>query len=421
MLLDMLVRGCRVFLDGRFAPADVEIRGGSVFRIGPDLSAVGVPVFSFPDCYLIPGLVDVHVHLREPGFSFKETMRTGTLAAARGGYTAVCAMPNLNPVPDSAATLAPELACIRRDAAVRVYPYGAITAGERGERLADMEALARDCVAFSDDGRGVQSRELMRAAMERARSLGKLIAAHCEDETLLNGGYIHDGAYARAHGHRGICSESEWGQIARDVALARETGCAYHVCHVSTRESVEILRAAKAAGTDVTCETAPHYLLLCEDDLQEDGRFKMNPPLRTRADRDALVAALADGTIDMVATDHAPHTRAEKARGLAGSLMGVVGLETALAVLYTGLVQTGKLSLERLIACMSTVPAARFGLPCGLAPGAAADFAVFDPAARWRVDPEKFASMGRATPFAGWDVTGTIQMTVCGGEIVWKA
>ena len=348
-------------------------------------------------------------------------MRTGTLAAARGGYTAVCAMPNVSPVPDCAEALGVQLQRIEEDAVVRVYPYGAITVGERGETLSDMAALAPDCVAFSDDGRGVQSGERMRSAMLRAKALGKLIAAHCEDNSLLRGGYIHDGAYARAHGHRGICSESEWRQVERDLALARETGCAYHVCHVSTKESVARIRAAKAEGVDVTCETAPHYLLLCEDDLQEDGRFKMNPPLRTREDQAALIAGLLDGTIDMIATDHAPHTREEKSRGLEHSAMGVVGLETALAVLHTGLVRTGALPMEALIARMSTVPARRFGLPCGVTEGAPADFAVFDPETQWTIDPEAFASLGRATPFAGREVTGQIQMTVCGGEIVWKA
>lgn len=348
-------------------------------------------------------------------------MHTGTCAAARGGYTAVCAMPNVSPVPDCAEALNMQLRRIEEDAVVRVHPYAAITVGEQGEALSDMEALAPNCVAFSDDGHGVQSDEMMRSAMLRAKALGKIIAAHCEDNRLLHGGYIHDGAYAKAHGHRGICSESEWRQVERDLALARETGCAYHVCHVSTKESVALIRAAKAAGVDVTCETAPHYLLLCEDDLQEDGRFKMNPPLRTREDQQALIEGLLDGTIDMIATDHAPHTREEKARGLAGSAMGIVGLETALALLHTGLVRTGVLTMEQLTARMSTVPARRFGLPCGIRAGASADFAVFAPEKQWTIDPERFVSLGRATPFAGREVTGRIEMTVCGGEIVWKA
>lgn len=420
--MDMLIKGCRVFSDGHFVFSDVEVRGGSVFRLGPNLSAEqGVPVFEFQNCLLLPGLVDVHVHLRDPGFSFKETMRTGTLSAARGGYTAVCAMPNVSPVPDCAEALGVQLRRIREEAVIRVYPYAAITVGERGEALADMEALAPDCAAFSDDGHGVQSDERMRAAMLRAKALGKIIAAHCEDNRLLRGGYIHDGTYAKAHGHRGICSESEWRQVERDLALARETGCAYHVCHVSTKESVALIRAAKAAGVDVTCETAPHYLLLCEDDLQEDGRFKMNPPLRTREDQVALIEGLLDGTVDMIATDHAPHTREEKARGLEHSAMGVVGLETALAALHTGLVRTGVLTMEQLTAQMSTIPAQRFGLPCGIHTGAAADLAVFDPEKSWIIDPEQFASLGRATPFAGRAVTGRIEMTVCRGEIVWKA
>ena len=420
--MDFRITGCRVFLDGAFVPADVEVRGGAVFRIAPSLSDVpALPVFEFHNALLLPGLIDVHVHLRDPGFSFKETMRTGTMAAARGGYATVCPMPNLDPVPDSAAHLACELQRIRDDAVVRVLPYAAITVGERGETLADMEALAPACVAFSDDGRGVQSEAMMREAMRRARALGKIIAAHCEDETLLRGGYIHDGAYARAHGHCGICSESGWKQVERDVALAAETGCAYHVCHVSTKESVAILRRAKAAGVDVTCETAPHYLLLTEDALQEDGRFKMNPPLRARADREALIEGLLDGTIDMIATDHAPHTAAEKSRGLAGSAMGVVGLECALSVLYTGLVEPGIVPLARLIECMTTAPARRFGLQSGIRPGAPADLAVFDPDARWVIDPAAFASMGRATPFAGQAVTGRVKLTICEGEIVWRA
>lgn len=338
------------------------------------------------------------------------------------GYTAVCAMPNVSPVPDCAEALGVQLQRIREDAVVRVYPYGAITVGERGETLSDLAALAPDCVAFSDDGRGVQSDERMRSAMLRAKALGKLIAAHCEDNSLLRGGYIHDGAYARAHGHRGICSESEWRQVERDLALARETGCAYHVCHVSTKESVARIRAAKAEGVDVTCETAPHYLLLCEDDLQEDGRFKMNPPLRTREDQAALIAGLLDGTIDMIATDHAPHTREEKSRGLEHSAMGVVGLETALAVLHTGLVRTGILPMGS-AHCADEHRPRRGASACRAASQRArrADFAVFDPETQWTIDPEAFASLGRATPFARARSNGQIQMTVCGGEIVWKA
>lgn len=342
------------------------------------------------------------------------------MAAAHGGYTTVCAMPNLNPVPDSPAHLAQELELIRRDAVVRVLPYGAITRDERGEQLADMAAMVPQAVAFSDDGRGVQSRGMMRAAMLEAKRLGKLIVAHCEDNALLRGGYIHDGPYARAHGHRGICSESEWGQIARDVKLAGETGCAYHVCHVSTKESVEVIRAAKRRGVDVTCETAPHYLAFTQDDLQEDGRFKMNPPLRDQADRDALIEGLLDGTIDMLITDHAPHSREEKSKGLEKSAMGVVGLETSFAASYTHLVKKRILPLEKLVELMHTSPMRRFGCGTEIAVGQPADLTVFDLNGTYTVDPETFLTMGRATPFAGTCLTGVCKLTMIGGEIVWK-
>ena len=369
---------------------------------------------------IFPGFADVHVHLREPGFSYKETIASGTAAAARGGYTRVCAMPNLHPVPDSREHLQAQLSIIARDAKIRVYPYGAITVGEGGTEAAPMEEMEK-AVAFSDDGRGVQSPERMEAAMARAAALHKIIAAHCEDETLLHGGYIHDGAYAAAHGHRGICAQSEWGPIQRDLALAERTGCAYHVCHVSCGESVELIRRAKARGVDVTCETAPHYLTLCDEDLQEDGRFKMNPPLRSRRDKEALIRGVLDGTIDMIATDHAPHTAEEKSRGLAGSLMGVVGLETAFPVLYTHLVRTGILPLERLIRLLYENPCRRFALgESSMDPGARADFTVFDLDAAYTVDPEEFLTMGRATPFAGTKVFGRCLLTVCDGRIVWR-
>ena len=419
--MDFVIKGCRVYNGGAFSAADVFVRGGSVFRIGRDIvPGSGVPVFEFNNCFLFPGLIDVHVHLREPGFSYKETMESGTLAAARGGFTTVCAMPNLNPVPDSLEHLNAALEAIRRGALIRVLPYGAITRGERGQELADLEALAPYCCAFSDDGRGVQSEDMMRAAMQLAAKLGKIIAAHCEVDSLLNGGYIHDGRYARGHGHRGICSESEWHEVERNCRLAEETGCKLHICHVSTKESVDIIRSARARGADVTAETAPHYLLLTEDDLQEDGRFKMNPPLRTAADREALIAGVLDGTIGMIATDHAPHSAEEKSRGLSRSAMGIVGLETAFASLYTRLVLAGVLPLERLVELMSLSPAARFGLRSGIREGADADFTVFDPGARWTVDPDDFATLGRATPFAGWELNGKFLMTVCGGKIVWK-
>ena len=363
---------------------------------------------------VLPGFCDVHVHFREPGFSYKETIRTGSLAAAHGGYTAVCAMPNLSPVPDSAEHLKLQQDIIDRDAAIAVLPYAAITVGEKGETLADMDALAKGAVAFSDDGKGLQSDELMEEAMIRAKSLGKIIAAHCEVNELLRGGYIHDGAYAAAHGHAGICSESEWRQIERDAALAKKTGCAYHVCHVSTKESVEIIRKAKAEGTDITCETAPHYLLLTEDFLKEDGRFKMNPPLRTAEDREALLDGILDGTIEIIATDHAPHSAEEKAKGLKGSAFGIVGLETAFPLLYTGLVRTGIISLEKLVQLMTENPRKRFGIKTD--PG----HAVWDLNAEYRIDPEEFLCKGRSTPFAGIKVFGRCIETVYNNKTVWR-
>ena len=382
-------------------------------QVHAPLYSAGV-LSAFHDYTVLPGFCDVHVHFREPGFSYKESIATGTAAAARGGYTDVCTMPNLSPVPDCPAHLAQQEALIRAQATVRVHPYGAITVGERGEALSDMEALAPRVVAFSDDGRGVQDPALMRRAMERAKALGKLIVAHCEDNTLLRGGYIHAGSYAAAHGHTGICSESEWGPIRRDLELVRQTGCGYHVCHISTKESVALLRQAKREGLDVSCETAPHYLLLDERDLQEDGRFKMNPPLRAPEDREALVEGLLDGTIDMIATDHAPHSAEEKARGLQGSAFGVVGLETAFPVLYTGLVKPGILTLEKLLDLLARNPRRRFGLP------AAADYSVWDLNRSYEIDPEAFRSKGRATPFAGKQVFGCCLATVCDGKLVYQ-
>lgn len=364
---------------------------------------------------IVPGLCDVHVHFREPGFSYKETIASGSAAAAHGGYTAVCTMPNLDPVPDSAEHLQVQLDAIKRGAAIKVLPYGAITVGEKGERLADMEAISDKVCAFSDDGKGVQNDEMMREAMTAAKRLGKIIAAHCEDNSLLFGGYIHDGEYAKAHGHRGISSASEYKQIERDLRLAEETGCAYHVCHISTKESVELIRQAKARGVDVTCETAPHYLVLCDEDMQEDGRFKMNPPLRSREDKEALIEGIKDGTIDMIATDHAPHSAEEKGRGLEKSLMGVVGLETAFPVLYTELVMKNIITLERLVELMSFKPKERFGIDTNN------DFAVFDISEAYKIDPEDFLSMGRATPFAGREVFGRCLLTVHNGKVVYKA
>lgn len=406
---------------GVFRAADVLLSGGRIVSIGDRISCPADAVsIDLHKAVLFPGFVDVHVHLREPGFSYKETIRTGTLAAAHGGFAHVAAMPNLDPVPDCAAALAVQRAIIEKDALVHVHPYGAVSVGEKGERLADLEGLAPGVIAFSDDGRGVQSESLMREAMMQCRRLGKILAAHCEDNSLLHGGYIHDGAYARAHGHRGICSESEWGPIARDLRLAEQTGCAYHVCHVSTKESVALIRAAKRRGVDVTCETAPHYLTFTDEDLQEDGRFKMNPPLRAREDRDALIEGLLDGTIDMLVTDHAPHSREEKARGLEKSAMGVVGLETSFAASYTALVQTGILPLGKLVDLMHGAPMRRFGCGTELAEGQPADLTAFDLTKAYTVDPETFLTMGRATPFAGRALTGVCKLTMIGGEPVWK-
>lgn len=364
---------------------------------------------------IVPGLCDVHVHFREPGFSYKETIASGSAAAAHGGYTAVCTMPNLDPVPDSAEHLQVQLDAIKRGAAIKVLPYGAITVGEKGERLADMEAISDKVCAFSDDGRGVQNDEMMREAMTAAKRLGKIIAAHCEDNSLLLGGYIHDGEYAKAHGHSGISSASEYKQIERDLRLAEETGCAYHVCHISTKESVELIRQAKAHGVNVTCETAPHYLVLCDEDMQEDGRFKMNPPLRSREDKKALIEGIKDGTIDMIATDHAPHSAEEKGRGLEKSLMGIVGLETAFPVLYTELVTKNIITFDRLVELMSFKPKERFGIDTNN------DFAVFDISEAYKIDPEDFLSMGRATPFAGREVFGRCLLTVHNEKVVYKA
>ena len=398
----------------RFADAQVYTDGKIVRKdvLFPDAAPTKSVVFH--NCLFLPGHVDVHVHLREPGFSYKETIASGTAAAAHGGYTTVCAMPNLNPVPDSLETLQQELRAINHAARIPVWPYGAITRGERGGELADLAAMAPFVCGFSDDGRGVQDAGMMEAAMRECRRLGKLLAAHCEDNSLLSGGCIHDGAYARAHGHPGISSESEWRQVERDLALAEKTGCRYHVCHISTKESVALVRAAKKRGADVSCETAPHYLVLTDEDLQEDGRFKMNPPVRSREDREALLEGILDGTIDCIATDHAPHSLEEKSRGLEKSLMGVVGLETAFPVLYTKLVLPGLVPLERLVRLMSDRPRERFGFPDRR------DYAVFDVGEPYTINPETFLSQGRATPFAGERVFGRCLLTVCSGEAVWQ-
>ena len=389
----------------------------SSFLIGASsaIEREGFSFFNSPKYSILPGFCDVHVHFREPGFSYKETIASGSMAAARGGYTAVCTMPNLNPVPDSLAHLQPQLSAIEKDAVIDVFPYGAITKGEQGEALADLEAMAPKVIAFSDDGKGVQSPQMMEQAMVLAKGLGKLIVAHCEDNRLLRGGYIHEGAYAAAHGHRGICSESEWGPIARDLELAAKTGCGYHVCHISTKESVDIIRQAKKSGVDVTCETGPHYLVMDDSMLREEGRFKMNPPLRSEEDRNALLEGLKDGTIDMIATDHAPHSSEEKSKGLQGSAFGVVGLETAFPILYTYLVRTGCISLEALVEKLTVNSRKRFGIPMGN------DFSLWELEAQYEIDPKDFLSQGKATPFEGWRVFGACMATFKDGKAVYSA
>lgn len=377
-------------------------------------SEFGASVYNSSQYMIFPGFCDVHVHLRQPGFSYKETIKTGTQASAHGGYTTVFSMPNLKPVPDSAEHLKEQLDIIKKDAVINVLPYGAITVGQNGEELSDMEGMAKDVIAFSDDGRGVQSEEMMKEAMQRAKALGKIIVAHCEDNSLLHGGYIHDGVYASKHSHRGICSESEWGPIKRDIELCRQTGCAYHVCHISCKESVELIRQAKAQGIDVTCETGPHYLILTDEDLKEDGRFKMNPPLRSKEDRQALIEGVLDGTIDMIATDHAPHSQEEKSRGLEKSAFGIVGIETAFQLLYTHLVKKDIISLEKLVELLAVNPRKRFGLEYDNS------FTVWDLDKKTVINPSDFLSMGKATPFEGEEVFGECELTVCNGKTAYK-
>ena len=377
------------------------------------LSSVDLCAFNSSEYAVFPGFCDVHVHFREPGFSYKETILSGSMAAAHGGYTAVCTMPNLNPVPDSKQNLKEQLDIIRNDGLIRIYPYGAITVGQKGQQLSDMKGMSQNVIAFSDDGKGVQNDNMMRTAMRKAKELKKLIVAHCEDESLLNGGYIHDGEYARVNSHRGICSESEWKQIQRDLKLVKETGCAYHVCHISTKESVELIRQAKAEGLDVTCETGPHYLIMDDSFLLEDGRFKMNPPLRSSEDREALIKGIQDGTIDMIATDHAPHSAEEKSKGLDGSSFGIVGLETAFPLLYTYLVKEEIITMDKLMQLLVYNPRKRFRLPVGN------DFSIWDMKQTYIIEPEEqFLSMGRSTPFSGWRVWGKCLATVCDGKLV---
>ncbi len=401
----MIIKNAMVFRNNVFKTEDYFINVPDTARVSFDNSSDNI--------YVFPAFCDVHVHFREPGFSYKETIYSGSRAAARGGYSDVCTMPNLDPVPDCYESIMEQRKIIERDAAVNVHPYASVTVGEKGEELSDFDALSPLCIAFSDDGRGVQSEDMMRAAMIKAKSMGKIIAAHCEDNSLLCGGYIHDGEYARLHGHRGICSESEWRPIERDIRLAKDTGCAYHVCHISCRESVELIRRAKADGVDITCETAPHYLVMNDMMLEEDGRFKMNPPIRSEDDRLALIEGIKDGTIDMIATDHAPHSAEEKSRGLEKSLMGVVGLETAFPVLYTYLVKEGIISLERLVELMSLSPRKRFHIKDS-------GICVYDLGKEYAIDPNKFETKGRSTPFSGRKVYGENIMTVIGGKIAWR-
>lgn len=422
MVGSLLLKGGLVASRDGMQSIDILVLNGIIAAMAPDLNAGhDIPVLDVTGHLVTGGFTDLHVHFREPGFTAKETIRTGTLAAAKGGYTTVCAMPNLNPVPDSIDNLAIEQKAIDRDAVIEVLPYCSITKGRKGQELVDIAALKDKCTAFSDDGSGVQSEDMMLSAMEAASRENVIIAAHCEDNSLLHEGYIHEGAYCAGHGHKGICSESEWGQIKRDLELCSRTGCHYHVCHISTKESVELIRDAKARGLNVTCETGPHYLTLCDEDLQEEGRFKMNPPLRSSDDREALIEGLTDGTIDAIATDHAPHTAEEKSRGLAHSAMGIVGLETSFPVLYTKLVKTGRISLERLLEAMSATPRKIFGFPELFIPGAAADITVIDIENDYIIDSSTFLSMGKATPFDGWSVFGKVILTIKDGVTVFQA
>ena len=419
--MNLLLTGGAVFLNGSFQNMDLAIDQGRIVSVSPSLPKEGFSVIELHNRLIVPGFVDVHVHLREPGFSYKETIYSGTSAAAAGGYTAVCAMPNLKPVPDSLENLRVQLDLIRKNAKVHVYPYGAITCGEKGEALADLAAMAPYVTGFSDDGRGVQSEEMLRAAMTLAKTLDKPIVAHSEDESLLAKGWaVHDGDFARRNNLPGNAPASEWKQVERDIRLVRETGCRYHVCHISTKESVALIRAAKAEGLPVTCETGPHYLVMCDEDLQDEGRFKMNPPIRSAEDRDALVAGLLDGTVDCIATDHAPHSAEEKSKGLQGSLNGIVGLETAFPILYTNLVETGIVPLETVLNALCVNPRRIFGLPGGsIREGAPADLTVLDLNRPHVINSQTFRSLGRATPFDGWGVSAAVAMTICGGEIAY--
>lgn len=416
-----LLKNAMIFTNGKFTKSDLEITNDIITNISSDIESKDFDaVYDLNNMYLLPGLIDVHTHLREPGFIYKETILTGSMAGAKGGYTSICAMPNLNPTPDSLENLKPELEAIKKDAKIHVYPYGTITVGEKGDQLANLKELADYVIAFSDDGHGVQSEEMMLEAMKQAKELDKMIVAHCEENSLLNGGYIHDGEYAKKHGHKGICSESEWVPIKRDIELARKTGCHYHVCHISTKESVQLIRKAKQEGVNITCETGPHYLTLNDMQLQEDGRFKMNPPIRSEEDRLELIEGIKDGTIDMIITDHAPHSKEEKSKGLAGSSMGVVGLEVAFPVLYTNLVKKKIITMEKLLELMNTNPRKIFKIGTEIKIGEKADLTVYDLNENYNIDSSKFVSMGKATPFDGDNVYGKCKMTICDGNIVFN-
>ena len=416
--MKLVLSGAQVYVDGQLTKTDVLVHDGIIADISNNISPIGAEVISFDGCVILPGLVDVHVHLREPGFSYKETIKSGTRDAAKGGFTPVSPMPTLNPAPDTLPNLRKQLDIIEKDACINVVPYGTITKERAGKELAPMEETAPFVAGFSDDGSGIQGAETMYFAMQKAKDLGKIIAAHCEDMYLVRGGCIHDGDYAKSHNLPGICSESEYLQIKRDLVLAQRTEVKYHVCHISTKESVELIRQAKAIDIDVTCETAPHYLIFSDNDLQDLGRFKMNPPIRTAADRDALIEGILDGTIDMIATDHAPHSAEEKSRGLLSSAMGVVGLECAFPVMYTHFVKSGKMPLSRLVELMSENPRKRFGIGTELKVGEEANLCVFDLNEKYKIDPETFESMGRATPFEGMEVYGRHRATIAKGKIV---
>mgnify|MGYP003299620263 FL=1 len=419
--MKQLIKNATVFFDSQFVKKDILIDDGIIAEISDSLAPECADIiYNFKDYYVFPGFTDVHVHLREPGFSYKETIKTGTMASARGGYTSVCSMPNLNPVPDSVEHLQEQLDIIEKDAVINVHPYASITVNEMGKELSQMAEMANMCVAYSDDGRGVQSDEMMLEAMKIAKEHNKMIVAHCEVNDLLEGGYIHKGKYALEHNHRGICSESEWKQIERDIELVKQTGCAYHVCHISTKESVDLIRKAKKDGVDITCETGPHYLVLSDKDLQEDGRFKMNPPLRDESDKEALIQGVLDGTIDMIATDHAPHSAEEKSKGLEKSNMGVVGIETAFSVMYTYFVKTGIISLERLMELLSVNANQRFNIGSEVKVGNKADLTVFDLNEKYTVNPDDFLSKGKSTPFENMEVYGKCKMTICNGKVAWE-